>query len=79
MLGIVIADNLLLLLLFWELTSVASFVLIGYDPATAGDRRGARMALLVTAAGCLALLAGLLLLAALSAACPSALSAMLRP
>jgi multicomponent K+:H+ antiporter subunit A len=62
MLGIVIADNLLLLLLFWELTSVASFLLIGYDPATAGARRGARMALLVTAAGGLALLAGFLLL-----------------
>jgi len=62
MLGIVLADNLLLLLLFWELTSVASFLLIGYDPSTAGARRGARMALLVTVAGGLALLAGFLLL-----------------
>jgi multicomponent K+:H+ antiporter subunit A len=62
MLGIVLADNLLLLLLFWELTSIASFLLIGYDPSTAGARRGARMALLITAAGGLALLAGFLLL-----------------
>ncbi|NBC46842.1 MAG: monovalent cation/H+ antiporter subunit A [Gammaproteobacteria bacterium] len=62
MLGLVTADNLLLLLIFWELTSLLSFLLIGYDPTTATARRGARTALLVTAGGGLALLAGFLLL-----------------
>ncbi len=62
MLGLVTADNLLLLLIFWELTSLLSFLLIGYDPTTAEARRGARTALLVTAIGGLALLAGFLLL-----------------
>ena len=62
MLGLVMADNLLLLLIFWELTSLLSFVLIGYDPTMAEARRGAQTALLVTAGGGLALLAGFLLL-----------------
>ncbi|WP_462322538.1 proton-conducting transporter transmembrane domain-containing protein, partial [Halochromatium sp.] len=62
MLGLVMADNLLLLLIFWELTSLLSFLLIGYDPTSAEARRGARIALLVTASGGLALLAGFLLL-----------------
>ena len=62
MLGLVMADNLLLLLLFWELTTILSFLLIGYDPTTPAARRGARMALIVTASGGLALLAGFLLL-----------------
>lgn len=64
MLGLVTADNLLLLLFFWELTNLLSFLLIGYDPTTAKARRGARTALLVTASGGLALLAGFLLLGA---------------
>lgn len=62
MLGIVLSDNILLLLLFWEMTSLTSFLLIGYwqhDPAA---RAGARMALAVTGAGGLAMFAGLLLL-----------------
>ena len=62
MLGMVLADNLLLLLLFWELTSLSSFLLIGYWHSRADARQGARMALTVTAAGGLALLAGFLLL-----------------
>ncbi|MCF8004065.1 MAG: DUF4040 domain-containing protein [Chromatiaceae bacterium] len=62
MLGLVMADNLLLLLIFWELTSLLSFLLIGFDPTSAEARRGARIALLVTASGGLALLAGFLLL-----------------
>ncbi|MEA3641217.1 MAG: monovalent cation/H+ antiporter subunit A [Lamprobacter sp.] len=62
MLGLVMADNLLLLLIFWELTSLLSFLLIGFDPTSAEARRGARTALLVTASGGLALLAGFLLL-----------------
>lgn len=62
MLGIVLSDNILLLLLFWELTSLTSFLLIGYWKDSAEARRGARMALAVTGAGGLAMFAGLLLL-----------------
>ncbi len=62
MLGLVLADNLLLLAICWELTSLASFLLIGHWRDQADARRGARMALLVTGAGGLALLAGVLLL-----------------
>ncbi|MBK1647985.1 monovalent cation/H+ antiporter subunit A [Rhabdochromatium marinum] len=62
MLGIVLSDNLLLLLLFWELTSLTSFLLVGFDPRSIEARRGARMALVITGGGGLALLAGFLLL-----------------
>src|SRR5690554_6569721 len=62
MLGIVMADNILLLVVFWELTSLSSFLLIGYWSYRSDARKGARMALAVTGAGGLALLAGALLL-----------------
>lgn len=62
MLGIVLADNLLLLVVFWELTSVSSFLLVGYWGRRADARAGARMALAVTGGGGLALLAGVVLL-----------------
>jgi multicomponent K+:H+ antiporter subunit A len=62
MLGIVLADNLLLLVVFWELTSLSSFLLIGYWHERSDAREGARMALTVTGAGGLALLAGVLLI-----------------
>jgi multicomponent K+:H+ antiporter subunit A len=62
MLGVVLADNILLLIVFWELTSVSSFLLIGYWSHRADARQGARMALAVTGGGGLALLAGFLLL-----------------
>ncbi|NML18329.1 monovalent cation/H+ antiporter subunit A [Azohydromonas caseinilytica] len=62
MLGVVLADNLLLLVVFWELTSLASFLLVGYWSHRAEARAGARMALAVTGAGGLALLAGVVLL-----------------
>ncbi len=62
MLGVVMADNLLLLLLFWELTSLSSFLLIGYWSHREDARQGARMALAVTGGGGLALLAGFLLI-----------------
>ena len=62
MLGVVLADNLLLLVIFWELTSLASFLLIGYRQHREDAREGARMALAVTGAGGLALLAGFLVL-----------------
>lgn len=62
MLGVVMASNLLLLLCFWELTSLSSFLLIGYWSHREDARQGARMALAVTGGGGLALLAGILLI-----------------
>jgi multicomponent K+:H+ antiporter subunit A len=62
MLGIVLSDNLLLLIVFWELTSVSSFLLVGYWGHRADARAGARMALAVTGGGGLAMLAGVLVL-----------------
>lgn len=62
MLGIVLSDNILLLVVFWELTSLTSFLLIGYWFHLPASRRGALMALAVTAAGGLALMGGMLLL-----------------
>lgn len=62
MLGIALADNLLLLVLFWEVTSLASFLLIGYWQHRPDARAGARMALTVTGLGGLCLLGGTLLL-----------------
>ena len=62
MLGVVLSENLIQLLIFWELTSLSSFLLIAYWRRREAARRGARMALIVTGAGGLALLAGFLLL-----------------
>ncbi len=62
MLGVVLADNLLALVVFWEATSLASFLLIGYWHKRTDAREGARMALAITGGGGLALLAGVLLL-----------------
>jgi multicomponent Na+:H+ antiporter subunit A len=62
MLGLVLADDAIVLFVFWELTSVSSFLLIGFDHDDAASRRAALQALLVTGLGGLALLAGLLLL-----------------
>ncbi|CDN96222.1 monovalent cation/H+ antiporter subunit A [Agrobacterium tumefaciens] len=62
MLGVVLSDNLILLLIFWELTSLTSFLLIGYWRHRQDAREGARMALIVTGGGGLALIAGLMLL-----------------
>lgn len=62
MLGIVLADNILLLVIFWELTSLSSFLLIGYWSHRSEARKGARMALAITGAGGLTLLAGALVL-----------------
>jgi multicomponent Na+:H+ antiporter subunit A len=64
MLGIVASDNLFLLFVFWELTSITSFLLIGFYHEDAVSRRSALQALLVTGAGGLAMLAGFILLAA---------------
>ncbi len=62
MLGVVLSENLLLLLTFWELTSLSSFLLIGFWGHRSDARKGARMALAVTGGGGLALLAGILLI-----------------
>jgi multicomponent Na+:H+ antiporter subunit A len=62
MLGLVLADNLIALFVFWELTTITSYLLIGFGHDTAKGRRSALQALLVTGAGALALLAGFILL-----------------
>ncbi|HEY8611820.1 MAG TPA: proton-conducting transporter membrane subunit, partial [Roseomonas sp.] len=62
MTGLVLSGNLIQLAFFWELTSLFSFLLIGYWHHTAAAREGARMALTITATGGLALFAGLLVL-----------------
>jgi multicomponent K+:H+ antiporter subunit A len=62
MLGVVLSGNLIQLVVFWELTSVTSFLLIGYWQERNDARRGARMAFTVTTIGGLCLLAGVLLL-----------------
>jgi len=62
MLGIVLSGNLIQLVFFWELTSLFSFLLIGYWYQSAQARDGARMALIITSAGGLCLFAGVLIL-----------------
>src|SRR5450432_2166591 len=62
MLGVVLADNLILLVVFWELTSVSSFLLIVFWTHRADARQGARMALTVTGLGGLCLLGGVIVL-----------------
>lgn len=62
MLGTVLADNVITLFVFWELTSFSSYLLIGFNSDQKPAREAALQALLVTGAGGLALLAGFLLL-----------------
>ncbi|MEL6773247.1 MAG: hydrogen gas-evolving membrane-bound hydrogenase subunit E, partial [Pseudomonadota bacterium] len=62
MLGLVLADDVVTLFLFWEGTTVTSFLLVGFDYQKAYARRAALQALLVTGMGGLALLGGLILL-----------------
>ncbi|WP_299677354.1 monovalent cation/H+ antiporter subunit A [uncultured Roseobacter sp.] len=62
MVGIVLSDNILLLLVFWELTSLSSFLLIGYWKHLPEGRQGARMALTVTGMGGLSMIGGMLIL-----------------
>lgn len=62
MVGIVLSDNILLLLVFWELTSLSSFLLIGFWKHLPEGRQGARMALTVTGMGGLAMVGGMLIL-----------------
>ncbi|MDG4785750.1 Na+/H+ antiporter subunit A [Micromonospora sp. WMMD1102] len=62
MLGVVVADDLLLLYVFWELTSVFSYLLIAHHPEQQASRRSANQALLVTTLGGLAMLVGFVML-----------------
>ncbi|HXO15187.1 MAG TPA: proton-conducting transporter membrane subunit, partial [Steroidobacteraceae bacterium] len=62
MFGLVVSDNLLLLYVFWELTTVLSFVLVAHYAERASSRRAAMQALLVTTAGGLAMLTGIIVL-----------------
>lgn len=62
MVGIVLSDNILLLLIFWELTSLSSFLLIGYWKHLPEGRQGARMALTITGMGGLAMIGGMVIL-----------------
>lgn len=68
MIGAVSADDVVLLFLFWELTSITSFLLVGFDHESPQARASARQALLITMGGGLALLGGLLLLAQMAGA-----------
>ncbi|AZA12725.1 Na+/H+ antiporter subunit A [Corynebacterium choanae] len=62
MFGLVIADSLLVMYIFWEITSILSFLLVGYYGERASSRRAAGQALMVTVAGGLAMLVGIVLL-----------------
>ncbi|NRA99777.1 MAG: DUF4040 domain-containing protein [Rhodobacteraceae bacterium] len=64
MLGLVLADSLITLFVFWELTTITSFLLIGFNHYDPASRRNATQALFVTGAGGMALLAGLIILGA---------------
>jgi multicomponent Na+:H+ antiporter subunit A len=62
MLGLVLSDGLILLFIFWELTSITSYLLIGFNHENATARKKALQALIVTGGGGLALLAGLVMI-----------------
>ncbi|WP_210062957.1 Na+/H+ antiporter subunit A [Rhodococcus ruber] len=62
MFGLVTSDNMLVLYIFWELTTVLSFLLVGHYAERASSRRAATQALLVTTAGGLAMLVGVIVL-----------------
>jgi multicomponent Na+:H+ antiporter subunit A len=62
MLGLVVSDNLITLFVFWELTSITSFLLIGFDNEREASRRAALQALIITGLGGLVMLAGFTLI-----------------
>ncbi|MGE9290180.1 MAG: putative monovalent cation/H+ antiporter subunit A [Puniceicoccales bacterium] len=62
MLGLVLSDNLILLFVFWELTSISSYLLIGFNHEDENARKKALQALLVTGGGAVAMLGGFILL-----------------
>ena len=62
MLGLVTADDLILLYVFWELTTVFSYLLVGHNPTRGANRRAALTALMVTTFGGLAMLVGIVMI-----------------
>jgi multicomponent Na+:H+ antiporter subunit A len=66
MFGLVVSDNMLVLYIFWELTTVLSFLLVGHYAERASSRKSAVQALLVTTAGGLAMLVGIVILGSIS-------------
>uniref|UniRef100_UPI0024BE2E6A proton-conducting transporter transmembrane domain-containing protein n=1 Tax=Lysinibacillus sp. D4A1_S13 TaxID=2941228 RepID=UPI0024BE2E6A len=62
MLGVVIVDNVIVLYMFWELTSLSSFLLIGYWHKRKKSRYGVEKSLLITVGGGLCMLSGFILL-----------------
>ena len=69
MLGLVLSGNLITLFIMWEMTSITSFLLIGFNGEDSSEARsGALQALIITGIGGLALLAGFVVLAAISGA-----------
>jgi multicomponent Na+:H+ antiporter subunit A len=66
MLGLVLSDNLLLLFIFWELTSISSFFLIGFNQHSQASRKSALMALAVTGGGGFLLMAGIVMMGSIS-------------
>ena len=63
MVGLVLADDVIVLYVFWELTTITSYLLVGLDDQDKESRRAALQALLVTTFGGLAMLVGLIVLA----------------
>jgi len=66
MLGLVLSDNMILMFVFWEGTSITSYLLIGFNHEEKSSRRKALQALLVTGLGAMAMLAGFILIAAVT-------------
>lgn len=66
MLGLVLAGNLIALFIFWEITSVVSFLLVAYKTKSEQARRGAFKALLITSSGGVALLVGVILISSIT-------------
>jgi multicomponent Na+:H+ antiporter subunit A len=66
MIGLVLSDNMITLFVFWELTSISSYLLIGFNHHKESSRKAALQALLITGGGGLALMAGFILLAQIS-------------
>src|SRR5699024_1869095 len=62
MLGVVFSDHMMVLYVFWELTSISSFLLIAFWYHRKGSRYGAKKALLITVSGGIAMLAGFIML-----------------
>ncbi|MFT5836929.1 MAG: multicomponent Na+:H+ antiporter subunit A [Candidatus Azotimanducaceae bacterium] len=62
MLGLVLSDNILVMFIFWELTSISSYMLIGHYHENERNRQCARQALVITVSGGLVLMAGLIVL-----------------